>query len=139
MTDPTYSAAEWARIAAEPGPKQHEYRPGGSFAFREPAGVPPHIVYIDSDEQGRRCTTFVAEVYANALEHARALVPEPAAPITADPLTVTDESWPCATDPCTCLPERPEAVIAWIVGAVVVVVAFAAGMVAGMVAGRVTS
>ena len=60
-------------------------------------------------------------------------VPEWVYRLDADPLTVTDDEWPCATDPCTCLPERPEAVIVWIAGAVVLLLAFAAGVVAGRV------
>jgi len=54
--------------------RQHEYAPGGTFELRVGEAFPPHIVYVDRDTEGRRRVTFVAEVYANAIAHAQALV-----------------------------------------------------------------
>lgn len=103
-----------AAVDPERTVRQHEYRPGGTFELRvmetaaaTSAGVPyrPHIVYVSRDAEGRRCTTFVAEVHENAIQFARVL----AVLAPATPCWVTgcgfDGSKPhvhrCATCGCT--------------------------------------
>lgn len=56
-----------------------EFRKGGPthISFKDGSPVPdapPHIVMVYRDEENRRVTRFVAQVYANATDAAQMLV-----------------------------------------------------------------
>ena len=77
------ASGELPSVNPERTVRQHSFEEGGAFELRVmetgravDAGVPfpPHIVYVDRDDQDRRRTTYVADVHENAIAHARALV-----------------------------------------------------------------